>query len=348
MARAAILIVRTSALGDVVQALPVLNALRRLLPEARVGWVVEAAFAPLLQGHPDLDEVIEVRLREWRRRPLSRRTWRQVGEFLGRLDGFAPQVVLDLMGNHKAGLISAVTLADRRLGLARAWRREPSSAIWLSDTVPARGAHAVDRMLSVLDGLDLPREAADFGPAGLPAAPLPGELREGPFAVVLPGAAWENKRYPPGWWGEVASLLAADPGLPTLVAAGPGEEDLADGVVTAAGGAAEGLPVLGLPELATLLRRASLVLGGDTGPLHLAHALGVPVCCVMGPTDPERHGPYGAPERVVFQLLPCSFCHRRLEGVKACLLELPPEEVARRARRILAARPVARRATAAP
>ena len=343
MAAPSILIVRTSALGDVVQALPVLTALERHLPEARIGWVVEAAFAPLLDGHPGLDELLEVRLRHWRRRPFSRATWREMAAFVGRLDRFAPQVVLDLMGNHKAGLISALTLADRRLGLGRAWRREPSSAVWLSDTVPPRGVHAVDRMLSVLDGLGLPREAADFGGDRLPVARLPGELRDGPFAVVLPGAAWENKRYPSAWWGEVARLLAADPGLPTLVAAGPGEEGLAAGVEEASAGAAQSLPILSLPQLATLLGRASLVLGGDTGPLHLAHALGTPVCCVMGPTDPERHGPYGEADEVVCKRLPCSFCHRRLEGVKACLLELPPEEVARRARRRLAAG-----ATAAP
>lgn len=340
MAATSILIVRTSALGDVVQAMPVLTALRRNLPEARIGWVVEAAFAPLLEGHPALDEILEVRLREWRRRPLSLRSWRQAREFLGRLDSFAPQVVLDLMGNHKAGLLAAVTLADRRIGLGRAWRREPSSVVWLSDSVPAEGVHAVDRMLSVLTGLDLPREPAEFGLAESPAAELPGKLREGPFAVVLPGAAWANKRYPPDWWGEVARRLAADPGLPTLVAAGPGEEELAAGVEAAAAGAAHSLPVLGLAELATLLRRATLVLGGDTGPLHLAHALGAPVCCVMGPTDPERHGPYLAPERAVVKRLPCSFCHRRLEGVKACLLELPPEQVAVRARRLLAAPPI--------
>ena len=336
MAADSILIVRTSALGDVVQALPVLDALRRHLPEARIGWVVEAAFAPLLEGHPALDELLEVRLRQWRRRPLARLSWRQAGEYLARLEALAPQVVLDLMGNHKAGVLAALTLADRRIGLARRWRREPSSAVWLSDTVPAAGEHAVERMLSVLAGLGLPPEPPRFGAQALPSARLPATVPEGPFAVLLPGAAWANKRYPPAWWGEVARRLEADPGLPALLAPGPGEEELAAGVEAAAAGAARTLPSLGLPELVSLLRRAELVLGGDTGPLHLAHALGRPVCCVMGPTDPERHGPYGALDRVVFRRLPCSFCHRRLAETKGCLWELPPEEVAARARRILA------------
>jgi lipopolysaccharide heptosyltransferase I len=337
MASPSILIVRTSALGDVVQALPVLIALRRHLPEARIGWVVEAAFAPLLRGHPALDELLEIRLRDWRRRPLSPLSWRQASGFLGRLESLAPQIVLDLMGNHKAGVLAALTMADHRIGLGRALPREPSSAIWLSDTVPAEGIHAVDRMLSVLTGLGLPREPAEFGADDLLAAAVaPGALPEGAFAVVLPGAAWANKRYPTAWWGEVAQLLARDPGLPTLVAAGPGEEELAAEIVAAAAGAARALATLPLAELAAVLRRASLVLGGDTGPLHLAHALGAPVCCVMGPTDPERHGPYAAPERVVVRRLDCSFCHRRLEAPKACLWELLPEEVAVRARTLLA------------
>ncbi len=334
-----ILIVRTSALGDVVQALPVLTALRRQLPEAVLGWVVEEAMAPVLRGHPDLDALLEVRLRGWRRRPLAAATWREAGRFLARLDAFAPDVALDLMGNHKAGLLAAASLADRRIGLVRADRREPSSALWMSETVPAAGRHAVDRMLGVLAGLGLEPEPARFGGDKLFAgAALPEERRpQEPYAVVVAGAGWANKQYPAAWWGEVGKLLAGDPGLSTVVAPGPGEESLAAAAEAAGDGAVRCLPGLALPELAALMRGARLVLGGDTGPLHLAHALGVPVCCVMGPTDPERHGPYGAPERAVWKRLPCSFCHRRLEETKACLWELPPELVAARARQLLAA-----------
>src|SRR5436309_3575171 len=109
-----ILIVRTSALGDVIHALPVLTALRRHLPQARIGWVVEEGMAPVLAGHPDLDELLTVRLRAWGRRPVSWETVRGIAAFFAALDRFAPEVVLDLMGNHKAGAVSALTLADRR------------------------------------------------------------------------------------------------------------------------------------------------------------------------------------------------------------------------------------------
>lgn len=333
-----VLIVRTSALGDVVHALPVLRALRRHLPEARIGWVVEEGPAALLAGHPELDELLVVRLRPWRRAPFAPATWREVGGFLRALDRFAPEVVLDLMGNHKAGVIGALTLADRRIGAARRFRREPSSAVWVSEPVVPRGVHAVDRGLSLLAGLGLPIEPADFGgsllfPETTPSARALLAAQPAPFALLHPGAAWANKRYPPAAWGEVARRLRATAGLRTLVATAPGEEPLARAVETAAAGAARVVPAPDLPTLAVLSRAARLFLGGDSGPTHLAHALGTPVVMVMGPTDPDRHGPYGAPERAVWQRLPCSFCYRRFAEAKACLLAVPPQRVAEAALR---------------
>jgi heptosyltransferase-1 len=361
LSHARILLVRTSSLGDVVHSLPVLAALRRHLPGARIGWVVEEAYAPLLAGHPDLDQLIVVRLRHWGRRPWRVRTLGEIASFVAALDRFAPQVVLDLMGNHKAAAIAALSLAPRRIGHARAGRREPSSALWLSERVPAGGTHAVDRALSLLDALGLPREPADFGGEKLfRATTEPAAAEDGPaappFALIHPGAGWGNKAYPPAWWGEAARRLHSATGVRTRVAAAPGEEALAGAVVAAAGGvspaaaggvsevtaggvsafAAEAVTAPDLPALAALLRAAALMLGGDTGPTHLAHALGTPVLMVMGPTDPDRHGPYGAPERALYRRLPCSFCYRRFDEAKACLLELPPERVAERAAELLA------------
>ncbi|HEV7503509.1 MAG TPA: lipopolysaccharide heptosyltransferase I [Thermoanaerobaculia bacterium] len=330
-----ILIVRTSALGDVVHALPVLTALRRHLPEAKIGWVVEESMAPLLQGHPDLDELLVVRLRHWRR-SLTAQSFGETRAFLSTLNRFAPDTVLDLMGNHKAGAISALTLADRRIGFARASRREPSSAIWINQPVVPRGTHAVDRMLSLLDALNLPAEPADFGPEKLfrEEAESPA-LSEEPFVLLHPGAGWANKRYPPAWWGEAARRIHEATGAHTRVAVARGEEDLAAGVQAAGGEAVRLVPAPDLPTLAMLIRRASLMLGGDSGPTHLAHALGTPVLMVMGPTDPKASGPYGAPERALFRRLPCSFCYQRFAETKACLLEIPPRLVAKRAAAML-------------
>ncbi len=335
MAGPRILLVRTSALGDVVHSLPVLTALRRALPEARLGWVVEEAFTPVLDGHPALDDVLPVRTRPWRRRLARASTWRELRRFLAALDRFGADVALDLMGNHKAALIAALSMADRRIGLGRRWRREPSSAVWLSATVAPRGRHAVERALAVLDALGLPAAFPDFGPRDLfPAAP---ESDAEPAVLLHPGAGWANKTYPAADWGEAARLIGEASGLETRVSAGPGEAELAARVAAASGGWARPLGDESLLDLAAAIRASALVLGGDTGPVHLAHAMGVPVLCVMGPTDPEVHGPYGAPESALYHRLPCSFCERRLDSVKACLLEIPPALVAERALALLAA-----------
>lgn len=341
MATTRILIIRTSALGDVVHALPVLTAIRRNLQDARIGWLVEAVFAPLLDGHPDLDQVITIPLKQWRRRPLARRTWTELVQFLTTLDRFAPEIVLDLMGNHKGGMLAALTLADRRIGLDRRSRREPSSAIWISEPISPRGRHVVDQSLSLLDALGLSPEPADFAGIRIPlgrGAAAPVAVASAGRVLIHPGAGWANKRYPPRLWGEVARLLEQMSGLRTGVIVGPGEQQLAAEVVSSGTGAAEAILAPDLDSLGRLLRSAALVMGGDTGPIHLAQALGRPVLCLMGPTDPERNGPYGSPQTVIWRRLPCSFCHKRFPQTMPCLLEIAPETVADRARIILEGR----------
>jgi lipopolysaccharide heptosyltransferase I len=336
-----ILVLRTSALGDVVHCLPVASALRRAFPAARISWVVEEPFAPLAASHPAVDEAIPVALRRWRRAPLAAETRREVFAFVRRLRAQRADVALELMGNHKGGILARLSGAPRRIGAAKRWRREPSSAIWLNDTVEPGGEHAVERALSLLARLGIAPPTADFAAASL----LPPSANDGAgpasatgsYVLLQPGAGWGNKRYPVAWWGEVARTLAAS-GERVRVLAGPDEAPLAAGVAEAAGAGVSPLDPGGLPALAAWLRGARLVLGGDTGPLHLAHALGVPVLALHGPTDPARHGPYGAAERALYRRLPCSFCYRRFAETKACLLELQPREVAARALALLAAR----------
>ena len=328
-----LLLVRTSALGDIVHCLPVATALRGRYPEARLGWVVEEAFAPLLEGHAGLDEIVPVATRRWRRAPLAAATRCELAALRRRLRSFGADIVLDLMGNHKAGVIARLSGCPRRLGARRQDRREPSSALWLTEQAPVHGLHAVDRALDLLVALDARPDTADFAPDRL----LP-EVPPDPAAPpiqVHPGAAWPNKRYPPDRWGRVLRRLGRATGLDCGVLAGPGEEGLARAVADASGGAARPYGSAGLRALVASLRAARLVLGGDTGPLHLAHALGVPVLCVMGPTDPCRHGPYAAGHRAIAQHLPCSYCYRRFEEAKACLLGLPAEAVAERALALL-------------
>jgi lipopolysaccharide heptosyltransferase I len=333
-------LIRTSALGDIVHTLPVLTSLRRHFPEARIGWVVERSLAPLLTDHPDLDEVIEAQLRPWRHRPFAARTRREIFALLGALRHFQPEVVLDLMGTHKGAALARLSGSRRRLGFSRGHRREPSSALWINEPARPSGVHAVERALSLLTPLGISGETPDFGGDKL-LQETPAEVEEWllahpePYLLLHPGAGWKNKEYPASWWGRVALQAQELTSLSTWISAGPGEEEIAGEVQEASGGAARLAPALGIAGLAAVTRQARLFLGGDTGPLHLAHALGTPVLALMGPTDPRTHGPYASPESVLHVTLPCSFCHKRLPESKACLLALAPERVAQAvARRI--------------
>lgn len=333
-----LLLIRTSAFGDIIHCLPTLRVLREELPEAHLGWVVEEAFAPLLANDPDVDEVITVQLRPWRRRPLRPSTWAEAREAFRRIRGFNADAVLDLMGNHKAGWLAVLSGSDRRLGLQRSDRREPSSAIWLSDTVPAIGRHAVDRALSVIGGLGLPTRFRGFGAKKLRLAAGGKSPETGDYVVIHPGAARPNKCYPPEQWGEVAAELVARSGCRVLLSIGPGEDELAATIEEASGGGARKANATGLEELVGLMAGARLVLGGDTGPTHLAHALEVPTIFLHGPTDPATHGPYGSPDRALRGQLPCSSCHRKLTSKQHCLSDLPSSRVSDKALALLGLR----------
>ena len=324
-----VLLVRTSALGDVVHALPVLSALRRHLPAARLGWVVDEAFAPLLEAHENLDELLIAPLRRARRKGGRLAAARDLARFLARLRAFRADVALDLMGNHKGALIARLSGARRRLGFERGARRERSSALWINEPVATAAVHAVDRGLALAAALGVPPGAADFAPERIVCGR--GAEPGGSYAYIHPGAAWGNKRYPPPAWGAVARGLAERSGLAVRVGAAPGEEALADAVVAASGGRATRLDAPTLAALAGALAGARLVLAGDTGALHLARAFGRPLVGVYGPTDPQRHGPYGAVDATLSKRLPCSFCHRRMDAAKSCLLSIPPAAVVERA-----------------
>lgn len=332
-------------MGDVVHCLPVLSALRRQFPEARIGWVIESVFAPLLEGHPDVDRLITVRLRAWRRHPFSAGVRREIGTAVAEMRQFQPDVALDLMGNHKGGLLALASGARQRIGAARSSRRESSSALWINRPVTVTGRHAVDRALDLAAALGGDRAATDFGADKIcrrvpPAAAAFLSRREAPFVLIQAGAGWGNKTYPAAWWGRVAHDLQRRAGVEVWVPVAPGEEHLARAVVESSSGAARAVDAAPLPFLAALLRHSRLVLGGDTGPIHLARALGTPVLCLIGPTDPERNGPYpsaagATAAQILWHPLPCSNCYRRFAEPKACLLGIPPGKVVEKALALL-------------
>jgi lipopolysaccharide heptosyltransferase I len=303
-----IAIVKLSSLGDVVHALPVAAALRRDFPRGHLTWVVERREAALLLGNPAIDEVAVADTRAWRRLSgAGVHTGRAVGALLRHLRGRRFDVAVDLQGNLKSGVLTAATGAALRIGFAARRCREPLNALFTNRRVapPPEARHIVEQQLALLDPLGVTPGAATFWLPrdGAAEAEIEGALRalglEAGDAVVAlnPGAGRAAKRWSPARFAALARRLRGDMGATALVVWGPAELDQAQAIARESGALLA--PPTDLPALVALLRRTRVLVAADTGPLHLAAALGVACVGLYGPTDPARTGPYGLTHRVV-------------------------------------------------
>ncbi len=291
-----VLVVRLSALGDVVHTWPLAAALRAGRADLHLTWVVEEPLKPLVEGHPAVDSVVGIATRRWRRRPFSARTRRELAAAREQLRQLHPEVALDPQGLLKSAVVAWSSGAPVRIGLARPWRRERLAGLAYTRVVAgSRHPHVVATNLELLRavGLEPPPvlPAPDGSWLAQAARHVDGPWRA-PYAVVLPGAGRPAKVLAVETLAEVAIVLAEE-GLEPVVAWGPGERERAAAVVAAAGGSARLAPPTDLLELAGLLAGASLAVGGDTGPVHLAASLGIPTLAVHLASSPARNGPLG-------------------------------------------------------
>lgn len=299
--RPRILIVRLSAIGDVIHGLPVLCALRAAIPRAFIGWVVEGRSGDLLEGHSALDELIRVP-RRWLTSP------REVWRLRRRLRALRFDTTIDLQCLTKSGIAAWLSGAPRRIGKAGRHSREFSR--WFhNEPVAVGGSHVIDHYLELLRPLgivspavrfDLPERAAERRVADdfLQAS----RLAESRFAIVNPGAGWPSKQWPPERYGELARQLLSAHGVRTVATwAGDAERSLAETIVATSAGTARLAPPTSLTELAALCRRAALLVGSDTGPMHLAVAVGTPTISLHGPSRAQWCGAYG-PQNIRLQV----------------------------------------------
>lgn len=290
-----LLIVRLSSLGDVIHALPL--AANAKAAGATVGWVVERTFAGVLEGNPNCAEVFLADTKAWRRRPFSPATWRGLAALRARMLGFAPDMTLDAQGLWKSAVVARAAGAPV-VGFAAAARREPSSAVLCTVPVtPGTAArHVVDRNLALLAAAGVGAATRAPDAAYLLARPSPDAdafvaTVPGPFAAFHPGAGRADKAWGEERFAALATALRKQRGLTAVVSWGPGDADRAERLAAAVPGAVRA-PLFDIPALARLCAAARLFVAGDTGPLHLADALGTPTLALFGPTDPERNGPY--------------------------------------------------------
>jgi len=364
-----ILLIKLSAVGDVVHTIPVLNKLRRRYPAAQLDWLVTPAIAELLRQHPAITNVIEFEREAWSK-PWRLAPFASYARLAAKLRSSAYDLVVDMHGQFRTAALTIAAGAPARIGFDRprrsVWnassRKFPEQArkhawqgaregSWLAYThhiaVPTLDLHAVDRYLNVGSILGLDPEPADFFfPIAEPASSRVDALLSAhgvdraDIAVMAPGTVWETKHWGSDKFAAVARhFLSKD--FAVILIGSQRERGVCEEVAALAPGAVDLAGMTGLSELAALIRRSTISITNDSGPMHLAVALDRPVVSIFGPTDRIWIGPYQRANAVLQANLACSPCYlRKLKHCHhdhACMRSISAQAVVERAERILSA-----------
>lgn len=318
-----LLVVRLGSLGDLVHTLPAVSAIHRTFPQLEIDWLVDGIHEEFLTLVPILNSVVTLT------EPSARGWW----AVRRRLRARRYDAALDFQGLVKSAALSRFSGATRTLGFDRASLREPAAALLYSERVAVEpGGHVIQKNLRLAATIGAASATIEFPirPVESPAlAAVQAQVRS-PFALLNPGAAWPNKRWPADRFGRLARWLLGQHGLSSVALWGPGEQDLARAIVRESSGAATEAPPSRLTDLVALSRAARLVVSGDTGPTHIAAAVGTPVVAIFGPTDPVRNGPWSADDRSLSRYATCD-CHYerrcRRSAEQWCLGTISEDEV---------------------
>jgi heptosyltransferase I len=345
-----LLVVRLGAMGDILHALPAVTALRQTHPGWVIDWVVEPKWRALLAAEgstgrdtasaapkqPVVDRIYLAPMKVWGAKPLSAETRRGFFTLRRELRASSYDAVIDFQGAVRSAAVARMAGSRRVIG--EDVPREPAARWIFTERVPTKGAHVIEQDFEVAAAVA--GDELNFMLPWLPVDPVAEawarELLAGnearPAILINPGAGWGAKRWPLERYAAVAAEFVRR-GCCVLVNAGPGEEALSDAIVKETNGAAIALNS-SLEHLIAVTRRISLLIAGDTGPLHLACALGKPVVGIYGPTDPSRNGPFGTRFKVL-RHPESRRDHTRHEEPEAGLLTIQTEEVMRSAEELL-------------
>ena len=331
-------------MGDVLHTLPAVIALREKFPHAVIGWVIEERWAELLctlpyarsgqrsPQKPVVDRIHTVDTKIWRKSLFSTQTAERIAAALSELRAGHYEVAIDFQGAIRSALIARCSGAPVIFGFSHP--RENIASVFYTRRIEVRSGHIVEQNMRLSEAVA--RQSLPTPQVELPFDPATDEQIDqtysGQLVILNPGAGWGAKQWPTERYGEVAAQLAAQ-GLRILVNHGPGEEDLAAAVRASSGGIAE-LLSCSLTQLISITRRARLFIGGDTGPMHLAAALHVPVVAIFGPTDPDRNGPYRT-KSIVLRDPSSATSHRRHSVPDPGLLKISVDQVVSAATQLL-------------
>jgi heptosyltransferase-1 len=318
-----ILVIRLTSMGDLVHTLPAVAALRETFPKAQIDWVVERKWAPILEGTPAVNRIIPMD-----QKPIGRLT-AAVREI--RAAGY--HTAIDFQGLYKSAAVAWLSKASRRVGFNTAGAREPAAAFLYSERVKAGGPHAVDKNFSLVEHVgahrppkpQFPMHVSETAARAVKERLAASGVSD--YVVVNPGASCGFKCWPADRFGVVCRELERRHGWKSVVAIGPGEDALAKALQEAAVPAKPVVFPASLSELMALMASARLAIAADTGPLHLASALGTPVVGIYGPTDPVKNGPRGGKFVVVRNALPEETSNHRRSAHSPAILRVTIDEV---------------------
>jgi heptosyltransferase-1 len=301
-----ILVIRLGAMGDIIQALPAVAALKESFPKNRLLWLVAKKWNALLEGNPNIDEIV----------PFERGSAGGLRRSWGALRNIRPQIAIDFQGLVQSAAAGWVTRANIFIGLESALAREPLASLFYTQRVAARGPHRVERNLQLAAAAGAHGRITE---AWIPAGRAEGRLPPGPFVLTSPFAGWVSKQWPLARYEELAALLEKR-GL-TLVANVPAEREQEITSSTRLQ-----VHTSSLEGLIDATRRAAAVVGVDSGPLHLAAALGKPGVALYGPTDPAQTGPFQG-GMTVLRDKSAETTYKRRSDIHPSMLKIGVEEV---------------------
>ena len=339
-----ILIVKLSAIGDVVHTLPSLAALRRLYPQAHITWVVEEAAADLIVGHPYLDRALVSRRKHWQQ-DLKKGNFsnniREIRLFVNVLRDRPYDLVIDFHGLFKSAVLVWLSGGARKLGFDS---MQEGSGLFYTEKIPEdMSRHAVDRYLDFLAYLGAKSGEADG--VNAPEFLIPSDDRniqkvsallskshldiDEPFVAINPVALWDTKLWREDRFAMLADRITGELNIPVVITGSAHEKPYAESIIREAK-TAKVFDLAGqttLKDLAYLYRQAAVVVTTDSGPMHIAAAVGTPVIALFGPTEPRRTGPYGRGHTVISKTLPCSPCFLKQCRTRECMEGITVEEV---------------------
>jgi len=315
-----VLIVKTSSLGDVIHALPVIDYLRQVSAGIEIDWVVEEAFLPIIEHNSNLAQIHLVRTKKWRKAPFSAETRNDLKELYSALRARSYDLVFDIQGNVKSGLIALLSGVEKRIGFSREVLQEKANSFFTTRKIPFRTSdkNVTDRYLRVIS-VPFGRDYPEMTLASTIESSREDESAADEYMAVLPdglvfvfqvGTTWDTKLwYPEGWTELARRILSHYSGSTILINWGsPAEKSLAEQIVNDVGNSVRLLPWLRIKELIPVLKRVDLVIGGDTGPVYLAAAVGTPTVSYYRATSAVTYAPRGDLHRSVQANMRCAGC----------------------------------------